>query len=143
MTNALQTGASWLADRLHASASADVVYSRGTSATSLTATLGSQLLRVTDRNGNTKVERTDRDFIVRAADLTLDGIQVEPQRGDHFDLTTNGVTERFEVMAPQGEAPWRYSDPHKLMVRIHSKYLGVVSGPQAVTDESPLYILGE
>lgn len=126
MGDLLRTGLSWLADELEDQVSQEVTYRRGADAVTLNATFGSQLLNVTDRLGNTKVERTDRDFLIRAADLVLSGVTVTPQRGDQVEVTIGSVTERFDVMAPGTEPPWRYSDPFKLMLRIHTRYIGTV-----------------
>lgn len=125
-TNRLQRAAERLADRLLDQASVTVTYRRGASSVSLAAVLGHQLLRVSDGRGNTKVERTDRDFIIRAADLVIGGSVVEPRRGDRIDLTTGSTTERFDVMAPGDEPPWRYADPHKQLIRVHTKHVGSV-----------------
>jgi hypothetical protein len=30
----------------------------------------------------------------------------------------------YEVLAPGGEPPWRYSDPYRRTLRIHTKHVG-------------------
>lgn len=144
MSNLLQTGLSWLADQAAAYASETVTYSRdGVGSVTLSAVLGSQLLRVSDGRGNTKVERADRDFIIVAADLVLGGQVTLPQRGDQIYLTLGGVIERFDVMPVGSEAAWRYSDAHKLRLRVHTKSMGVVLTVPAIQDEELTLILGE
>lgn len=125
MADLLRDGMSWLADGLHDQAAQTVTYRRGADTASPKATFGSQLLRTTDGRGNTKIERTERDFIIRAADLVLGGAVTTPRRGDWIDVTFGDVVERFEVMSPtKGEAPWRYSDPYQQMLRVHTKFVG-------------------
>ena len=142
MANRLREAVALHTARLQAYASESITYRRGANAVTLTASLGSQLLRTTDRQGNTKTERTDRDFILTAAKLILGGEQTEPQAGDYVDLTTGTTTERFEVMAlPANEPPWRYCDGNKLMLRVHAKFVGVVTTPDPVADEDGDYIL--
>jgi len=34
------------------------------------------------------------------------------------------VTFIYEVMAPGNEPPWRYSDPYRRTLRIHTKLIG-------------------
>lgn len=62
-----------------------------------------------------------QDFIFTAADLTLDGNVIEPQRGDKI-ADHNG--NEFEVLGDGGEPCFRYSDPYRLTVRVHTKQVG-------------------
>jgi hypothetical protein len=61
-----------------------------------------------------RVEFTDRDFLILAADLVLNGQLSEPARGD---LIREGPRE-FEVL------DWRYSDPYRQTLRITTKHVG-------------------
>ena len=126
MSDRLETGVAHLASRLKSHASRPVTYRRGALSATVSATLDSQLLRTTDRLGNTKVERTDRDFLITAADLVLAGQVVTPQRGDQVDVTFGSVTERFEVVAVGTEPHWRYEDNHQMVLRVHTKSIGTV-----------------
>jgi len=143
--NLLKTGASWLAEQLQENASEAVIYRRGSDSVPVQATLGSQLLRSTDRQGFTKMERTERDFIIRAADLILSGQLVKPQRGDIVDiLDPDGSTDRFEVVPYGQDAPYRFSDPHQLMFRIHAKFRQNFPVFGALTDETvQIYLTAE
>jgi hypothetical protein len=125
VTNLLATGAAALAAALKASASETVSYYRDGFAplTTLQATPGSSLLRVRDAAGQSKVERTECDFIVTAADLILGGRVVEPKAGDRVHVAAGTKTLIFQVMAPTGEAPYRYSDPARTILRIHTKHV--------------------
>jgi len=126
LSDRLQTGAAHLASRLKSHASRTVTYIRGAQSVSVSATLDSQLLRVSDRLGNTKVERTDRDFLITAADLILGGVVATPERGDEVRVTFGSTVERFSVMAPGTEPHWRYEDAHQTLLRVHSKFFGNV-----------------
>ncbi len=121
MADLLRTGTAWLAGKLKAVASQAVSYRRGSASVSLHATVGSSLLKVTDTFGNVQVVRTERDYLFTAADLVLSGIRTTPQRGDVIDDATSGVTAHYEILAPDGEPPWRYSDPAETMIRVHTK----------------------
>ena len=37
-------------------------------------------------------------------------------------------TQLYEVMAPGGEPPFRYSDPYRRTLRIHTKHVGRAPG---------------
>jgi hypothetical protein len=121
----LAAAAAWLAAGLQGSASELVTYARPSTGQSaqLPATYGSTLLRVTDRAGRVKVQRTDRDFVMTAALLVLGGQATTPQRGDTVTLPSGEV---FEVTPYESEPAWRWADPFKTMVRAHTKQ---VSGP--------------
>lgn len=122
MPDVLQNATSWLAGVLKGSASVSVTVSRGAQSVTLLASPGSTLMRTTDREGNTKVERTDVDFDFTAADHVLGGVVCTPRRGDRWSYTgPDGKTAVYEVTAPGQEAPWRYLDPYRTMLRVHCK----------------------
>jgi hypothetical protein len=56
-----------------------------------------------------------RDFI-----LQKDALDDPPEVGDSI-LFLDG---EYEVLAPGGEPPWRWSDPYKTAYRIHTKHTG-------------------
>ena len=62
-----------------------------------------------------------RDFLVRAADLVLDGQKTLPERGDRVHETQDGTVYIYEVMAPGREPHYRFSDPYRRTLRIHTK----------------------
>ena len=52
------------------------------------------------------------------------GAATTPQRDDEVviaGLAADGSDVRFEVLAPQGEQPWRWADPHQTLMRLHCK----------------------
>jgi hypothetical protein len=65
-----------------------------------------------------------RDFIITAADLVLDGDVVLPERGDRIKETVGSQTLVYEVVGPGNEPCWRWSDPYRLALRVHTKQVG-------------------
>ena len=119
--NMFAWGAAFLDQQMHAHCSVEVDYTRGTQTVKLRAVLASQLLRIADTYGNTRMERTDRDYIIRAADL---GALATPQRGDIVRERQGSRVMVYEVMAYGDEQPARYSDitTHRTW-RIHAKLI--------------------
>lgn len=128
MPNVFQVATDFLNAQLKAYASVFATMERDGQLLEAMVTLGSQMLRVTDRSGNTKVERTDRDIGIEAADHVINGLIVEPQAGDNWyiDLDDGAGILQYEVMSPNNEGPWRYSDSHRKRLRIHTKFVGAV-----------------
>ena len=126
MNDLLQTGSDWLEAQRHAHAAHEVTYARGGDSVALDATVGATSFEVETDHGIETWEA--RDFLVRAADLVLVGTglkPVPPERGDR--ITENVGTGLkpvllvFEVMAPAGQPPWRWSDPNRKTIRVHTK----------------------
>jgi hypothetical protein len=63
-----------------------------------------------------------RDFILRAADLVIDGKTITPRSGDKITETIQGNERTYEVMpaGQLGEASWLTADGSVL--RVHTKY---------------------
>jgi hypothetical protein len=125
MPGLLRTGSDWLADQLKEHASRLVVYRRGGDEVAVQATVGRTLLKLDDGYGGVRMEWTDRDFLIHAADLVLNGVAVLPERGDVIRETQGGRTFVYEVMAPGKEPAWRWSDEFYKVLRIHTKQVGV------------------
>jgi hypothetical protein len=125
MSDMLQSGQAWLADQLKTYASRLVTYQRGSQQTTLPATIGRTLMKLDDGYGGVRMEWTDRDFLIQAADLRFAGLQVSPERGDRL-LDADGLqTVIYEVVSFGGNPPWRFSDPFGTLLRIHTKRIGV------------------
>ena len=120
MVDLLEQGASWLADQRTAFASQSIVYGRAALAVVMDATLGVTNVEFEEVAGVVE-QFTSRDFIVKASDLVLGGATVEPQRGDRIEITLSGVLCVFEVLAPTGMECWKWSDPYRKAMRIHTK----------------------
>ena len=97
-----------------------VRYSRGSQSVELPATVGSSDFQVETSVGAIETFES-RDYIVRAADLVLADQLITPQRGDTISETQAGVTYTYEVLAPGAEQCWRWSDPYRVSMRIHTK----------------------
>lgn len=124
MPNLLEFGSQWLAGKLKAFAAKPVVYRRGNSDVTVSATVGRTLLKLQDGLGGVRMEWTDRDFLIAATDLVMNGIPVLPERGDQIRETQGSRTFVYEVMAPGQEPPWRWSDEFRVLLRIHTKQVG-------------------
>jgi hypothetical protein len=119
-----------LAARLKSKASVTITYQRVSGETQiLSATPGQYLLKLTDPGGAVRMIRTDADFIVTAADLNISGVTFEPVRGDTINRTwPDGVTRKYSVLPYGPEEPlFRYCDQARALMRIHTKYAGVVA----------------
>jgi hypothetical protein len=125
MTDLLEAGQQWLADQLQEHASQNVVYHRNAESVAVQATIGRTLLKLDDGYGGVRMQWTDRDFLIHASDLVLNGTATTPERGDRITETVGVNTSVFEVMAYGGEPPWRHSDPFGKVLRIHTKFIGI------------------
>ena len=92
----------------------DAVYRRGADERSVKAVLGRTVFRSQNDYG-AWVRTESRDFIVTAEQL-----DIEPQAGD--EIVYQG--DVYEVLAPNGEPVWRWSDPQQTALRIHTKNTG-------------------
>lgn len=117
----LRRGAEWLSGKLKAYVGIAVIYARGSQSVSLVATLGNTRFMLSDGLGGTFIENGERDFLVAAADLALDDVQIVPAKGDTITMTQAGEEQTWEVLAPAGEPVWRWSDAHRITRRIHAK----------------------
>lgn len=121
MANLLQTGMAWLSGQLKANASQSVLYVRAYDQFQVLAVKGNKPMRVEGDFGP-RIEWTGQDWIVPAADLRIAGELEEPARHDRIYETSGGVTREYEVLPPSdGEPPWRWSDPYRTLLRIHTK----------------------
>lgn len=122
MTDVLKQGQAWLADQLSSHASRLVVYRRGELGAELLAVIGRSNYQQDDGNG--VITRSQvRDYLIDTQSLLLSIIGSLPRRGDKIIEIDGDQTFVFEVMALGGEPPWRYSDPFRLKLRIHTKQI--------------------
>jgi len=122
MADLLAQGSEWLEAQRHAHCTRTVAYVRGDASVELLATVGRTVFEQTDAYGI--VERTEaRDFLVRAEDLALDGARTLPERGDRVREAVGEQVLVYEVMAPGNEPHYRFSDPYRRTLRIHTKHV--------------------
>ena len=121
MADLLQQGASWLDDQRHTHMARTVVYVRGGESVEVQATIGRTVFEQTDEYG--VAHKTEsRDYLIRAGDLVLGGSATLPKRGDQIRETDGEVTLVYEVLSPGDEPEFRYSDPYRKALRIHTKH---------------------
>ena len=126
MTDLLERGAAWLDQQRSRHLTLMVTYLRDTDSVDLAATIGQTTFEQADEYG--VIHRTQsRDYLISAADLVLVGTVEQPKAGDRIRETVGAQVFLYEVMAPGGEPPWRYSDPHRNTLRVHTKFVGLES----------------
>ncbi len=119
MPDLLSAGARWLEQQRDQHLSRMVLYRRGVIERSVRATVGRTLFEVATAGG--VIERVEsRDFLIPVAALA--GLS-PPVRGDRVIEVSGTIRHLHEVLAPGREPPWRWSDPNRLLYRIHTKFL--------------------
>jgi len=119
----LESASAWLDAQRLKFMSRTVSYCRGKDSVDVRATIGKTVFEVDSGYG--VVERIEsRDFLIPAERLVLDYDQTVPRRGDRIKETVGEQTFVYEVMAPGNEDCWRYSDPFRKVLRIHTKLIG-------------------
>ncbi|MEW4530215.1 hypothetical protein [Maioricimonas sp. JC845] len=123
MADLLEWGANWLEQQRTQHLTRTVTYRRGAESVDVAASIGRTEFEVDDGYG---VRQTieSRDYLVLAANLVLSGMQTLPERGDRIEETSAATRFVYEVLAPGQEPAWRYSDPYRLTLRIHTKQIG-------------------
>jgi len=112
--------------RLQTAGGRTVTYRRhsGGDEVEVTAVPGKSLFQRADDLGLV-TDMEVHDELIAAADLVLNEETIEPAEGDQIDVTLNGVTFTYEVMPPGTDEPaWRYMDPGRSALRIHTKLVG-------------------
>lgn len=126
MGDLLDRGLAFLDDQRHKHMSRTVVYQRGAEAKEVLATVGRTEFEQADDAG--LIHRVEsRDFLVRAADLDLGAGPILPRAGDQVRETVGAQVFVYEVNAPGGQPPFRYSDPCRRVLRVHTKHIGTES----------------
>jgi hypothetical protein len=121
----LDRASAWLDGMRVKHASRLVLYQRGASSVSIAVGIGRTTFQVD--NGTGVIETFEsRDFLILAADLVLDGLAALPKAGDRIRETggDDSTSYIYEVLAPGTEPAWRYSDPYRRTLRIHTKQIG-------------------
>jgi len=120
MPDFIEQGSAWLDDQRVRRLSRAVTYCRSDSSFEVQAAVGKTVFEVD--NGSGILESFEsRDFLVRAADLVLAGEKTLPERGDRIRETQDETVYVYEVMAPGREPHYRFSDPYRRTLRIHTK----------------------
>lgn len=128
-----ERGVAHLRNRLQQSSAIDIVYHRVSNSTitaSITLTgvawVGRTQFRIAKKDKST-LYYSDRDFLVPVALLIQSTTLFEPAKGDIIEqvLPDPVGNQKYVVIAPEDEPPWRHSDPQKLIYRIHTKRMVV------------------
>ena len=123
MADMLESAASWLEGQRTKFMSRQVAYCRGINSAQVLATIGKTIFEIDDGLG--AVERFEsRDFLIAAAAIVLSGTVTLPPPGDKVKESAGGKLIVYEVLAPGKEPCWRYSDPFRKTLRIHTKQIG-------------------
>ena len=123
MGDLLDRGAAFLDVQRHQHLSRPVLYRRGTDEKDVQATIGKTEFEQADDAG--LIHRVEsRDFLVRTGDLDLGAGPILPRAGDQVRETVGTTVFVYEVNAPGGQPPFRYSDPYRRVLRIHTKHIG-------------------
>jgi hypothetical protein len=124
MADMLREASAWLEDKRHEHLTSPVTYVRGEASVELQATIGRTIFEQRDDYG--VIEKTEsRDFLIRTEDLVLEGANTLPERGDQLRATDGAKVYVYEVLAPGKEPHFRYSDPYRRTLRIHTKQVDV------------------
>jgi len=122
MTDMLRDGLSWLAGKLTSHAAREVTYQRGESQSSVLAMIGKTVAE--QDSGDGLIMRMEiRDYLIDTTSLVLDGQQVLPERGDLIIETEDGKGLTYEILPIGSDRAWRYSDPFRLKLRIHTRLI--------------------
>ena len=125
MTNILEQGSQWLSDQIDHYAASSVLYRRGSLTVPVQAGKGRSTFELTDTSG-ILVEIESRDFLISAANLLLDEMLILPENGDRIIETVGGKLHAYEVSNFGSEQSYRFCDPYRYKLRIHSRYVGVI-----------------
>jgi hypothetical protein len=112
----LKTGRAWLEGQRKSHMASPVLYCRGEAEVEVAATMGKTEFEYGDEAGFV-VKAHVTDFLIATADLVVAGQQTLPLPGDR--ITADGVV--YEVMSLAGQGHYRFCDPHRNTLRIHTK----------------------
>ena len=123
MGDLLRQGVQWLEQQRATHCSSPVTYRRPSAGSGqateavIEATFGRTRYEVEDEHG-LRVGAEVIDFLVSAE--VFAPMFGEPEAGDQ--IVTDGVV--YEVMDLAGQGHWRWSDPYRTTMRIHTKEMG-------------------
>jgi len=101
-------------------AGVSVSYHRGADSVTITAVPATTSMEAIDDAGS-MVRLKVRDYLVKAADLVLDGIIVEPDRGDQIKEVIGSTRFVHEVLGPVGQQHFAWSSIDGSVLRVHTQ----------------------
>ncbi len=115
----------WLNDQRSKHASFTAIYSRGGIEIELPVTVGNTAFEFSSDESVTTQSKVI-DFLVEAGLLLLDGIPMDPERGDRISFVIGGNLRAYEVLDFAGTGCYSESDPYGVVLRLHTKLVSVV-----------------
>ncbi len=122
MSDLLRLGQAWLAKKLSQFASREIIYRRDDKLVILQAMIG-KTKGEQDVGDGLVLETEIRDYLIDTKDLVIDGERTLPERGDQIIEIDDGLRFIYEVLPVGNQKAWRYSDPYRLKLRIHTKLI--------------------
>lgn len=116
-SNLMAKAQAWLSRMKQRHESCCVVYQRANEFVELRATIGKTVFE-NDNGAGGIVRFESRDFLVPPTKLMFGGTVSEPERGDHIREIDGRV---YEVLSDASEPCFRYCDPFRNLLRIHTK----------------------
>ena len=126
MPDVLKAASDWLESMRTEHVSRTVTYIRGAENVDVAATIGRTVFRLDKGYGVTERVET-RDYLMLGTDLMLGGTATLPKAGDRIREVEGDKAFIYEVMAPGNEPCWRWSDPYRRTLRIHTKHVNTES----------------
>lgn len=119
MTSIFQRGAEFLSQKRHADASVAITYKRGSDQVEISATPGRADDDLSEVSEFT-IDADRVDWIIRRADLVLDGSETDPQEGDIVELVNGSKTQSYTVRRDQLGEVYRFCDEFRVDLRFHT-----------------------
>ena len=119
MSDLLQSGITWLADRLGESASQAIVLRRGAVEVNTQGTLSSSLIQLETGGGSILTVESADWAVVATAWATLS--PAEPQAGDFIDWVTATETRIYQVFPADGEHCYQDLGGRTVLLSVHTK----------------------
>jgi len=114
--------ATGLFNALASSRGVDAVYRRDELECDVTVVPGSTRVELADETG-AAIRTTSADFLLKAGELVLGGVSVEPQTGDRIVIVAaDGSRQTWEIQPLVGES-FRWSDSARLTARVHCRLI--------------------
>jgi len=109
-----------LSERFASHASVTVTYSRGQAGIGgIQATIRASQYEI--EQGGMITTWEIREYLIPAASLVLDGVQITPRVGDRM---TQSLAEVYEVLEVPGQGCWQWADGLSTVRMIHAKKVG-------------------
>lgn len=117
----LSSAPEMIANKLLTSDGQSIIVVRGTDHCEIDlAVLAHGVVEVDRGDGLVTLWKSD-DFLVRSEDYIFAGEQSRPQSGDVIQRLVGGTLFQHEVCGPTSEDCFRYCDPQRTLMRVHTR----------------------